>query len=184
MAIYAKLLCGFAGKTRLAKVLRADGGAHALAEGTAARAHRVQPGPGHLTPGAEGRRLVLCVDDAHLLEGPRRRAARRRRADRPQTAALSATDGVWRWSGALSAPPRLVELIETRTDRVDADGRRLLELPAFGEQLGCEPLLRLGAGHVEMVSHGGHPVGGAGAGRRRRARRRRGEPAPGSTASA
>ncbi|NBH05326.1 LuxR family transcriptional regulator, partial [Amycolatopsis sp. SID8362] len=50
--------------------------------------------------------------------------------------------------GALPATPRLVELIETRTDRVDADERRLLELLAFGEPLGSEPLVRLGAASV------------------------------------
>lgn len=242
-----------AGKTRLAKVLLAelaDGGArthwvramssastipfgafaHLLpgsAAGTADRAHRLNQVAGHLTRGAEGRRLVLCVDDAHLLDdlsatlvhqlaatasafviviAPhgvsvpdavfamwKDRVAERldvRELTRPQTTelitaalggrlddgaehrlwhlslgnplflrelvqggldsgSLSADDsGVWRWSGALSASPRLVELIETRTDRVDADERRLLELLAFGEPLGAEPLVRLGAGRV------------------------------------
>ncbi len=241
-----------AGKTRLAKVLlaelAADGArthwvramssastipfgafAHLLpgsADGTADRAHRLNQVAGHLTRGAEGRRLVLCVDDAHLLDdlsatlvhqlaatasafvvviaphgvsvpGPvfamwKDRVAERLdvgELSRPQTAelitaalggrledgaehrlwhltlgnplflrelvqggldsgSLSAADGLWRWSGALSASPRLVELIETRTDRVDADERRLLELLAFGEPLGCEPLLRLGAARV------------------------------------
>ncbi|MFI5589721.1 AAA family ATPase [Amycolatopsis sp. NPDC051758] len=241
-----------AGKTRLAKVLLAelaDGGArthwvramssastipfgafaHLLpggAEGPADRAHRLNQVAGHLTRGAEGRRLVLCVDDAHLLDdlsatlvhqlaatasafvvviAPhgvsvpdpvfalwKDRVAERlevRELTRPKTTelitavlggrlddgaehrlwhltlgnplflrelvqggldsgALSAKDGVWRWSGALRATPRLVELIETRTDRVDADERRLLELLAFGEPLGCEPLVRLGAGRV------------------------------------
>ncbi|WIV54605.1 AAA family ATPase [Amycolatopsis nalaikhensis] len=241
-----------AGKTRLAKVLLAelaDGGArthwvramssastipfgafaHLLpgsADGTADRAHRLNQVAGHLTRGAEGRRLVLCVDDAHLLDdlsatlvhqlaatasafvvviAPhgvsvpdpvfamwKDRVAERLdvpELTRPQTielitaalggrlddgaehrlwhltlgnplflrelvqggldsGALSANDGVWRWSGALSATPRLVELIETRTDRVDADERRLLELLAFGEPLGSEPLVRLGAARV------------------------------------
>ncbi|WP_245589415.1 AAA family ATPase [Amycolatopsis balhimycina] len=241
-----------AGKTRLAKVLLAElaaGGArthwvramssastipfgafaHLLpggADGTADRAHRLNQVAGHLTRGAEGRRLVLCVDDAHLLDdlsatlvhqlaatasafviviAPhgvsvpdpvfamwKDRVAERldvRELTRPQTTelitatlggrledeaehrlwhlslgnplflrelvqggldsgSLSAVDGVWRWSGALTATPRLVELIETRTDRVDADERRLLELLAFGEPLGCEPLVRLGAGRV------------------------------------
>ncbi|WP_244885646.1 helix-turn-helix transcriptional regulator [Amycolatopsis vancoresmycina] len=248
------LLTGRAGtgKTRLAKELLAElaeGGArthwvramssastipfgafaHLLpgsADGTADRAHRLNQVAGHLTRGAEGRRLVLCVDDAHLLDGLsatlvhqlaatasafvvviaphgvsvpdpvfamwKDRVAERLdvgELTRPQTAelitaalggrledgaehrlwhltlgnplflrelvqggldsgALSAADGGWRWSGALTANPRLVELIETRTDRVDADERRLLELLAFGETLGCEPLLRLGAGRV------------------------------------
>ncbi|NBH02301.1 AAA family ATPase, partial [Amycolatopsis sp. SID8362] len=83
-----------AGKTRLAKVLLTelarDGArthwvramssastipfgafAHLLpgsADGTADRAHRLNQVAGHLTRGAEGRRLVLCVDDAHLLD--------------------------------------------------------------------------------------------------------------------
>ncbi|MGW3965639.1 AAA family ATPase [Amycolatopsis sp. NPDC005003] len=248
------LLTGRAGvgKTRLAKVLLAElaesgarthwvramssastipfgAFAHLLpgtADGTADRAHRLNQVAGHLTRGAEGRRLVLCVDDAHLLDGLsatlvhqlaatasafvvviaphgvsvpdpvfamwKDRVAERLdvgELTRPQTTelitaalggrledgaehrlwhltlgnplflrelvqggldsgALTATDGVWRWSGALSATPRLVELIETRTDRVDADERRLLELLAFGEELGCEPLLRLGAARV------------------------------------
>ncbi|MCR6481943.1 AAA family ATPase [Amycolatopsis sp. OK19-0408] len=241
-----------AGKTRLAKVLLAelaDGGArthwvramssastipfgafaHLLpgsADGTADRAHRLNQVAGHLTRGAEGRRLVLCVDDAHLLDdlsatlvhqlaatasafviviAPhgvsvpdpvfamwKDRVAERldvRELTRPQTTelitaalggrlddgaehrlwhltlgnplflrelvqggldsgSLSGADGVWRWSGTLTATPRLVELIETRTDRVDADERRLLELLAFGEPLGSEPLVRLGAGRV------------------------------------
>lgn len=241
-----------AGKTRLAKVLLAelagDGArthwvramssastipfgafAHLLpgsADGTGDRAHRLNQVAGHLTRGAEGRRLVLCVDDAHLLDdlsatlvhqlaatasafvlviAPhgvsvpdpvfamwKDRVAERLdigELTRPQTTelitaalggrlddgaehrlwsltlgnplflreliqggldsgSLSAGDGVWRWSGALMATPRLVELIETRTDRVDADERRLLELLAFGEPLGSEPLVRLGAGRV------------------------------------
>ncbi|WP_329047944.1 AAA family ATPase [Amycolatopsis sp. NBC_01488] len=241
-----------AGKTRLAKVLLAElaaGGArthwvramssastipfgafaHLLpgtADGTGDRAHRLNQVAGHLTRGAEGRRLVLCVDDAHLLDdlsatlvhqlaatasafvlviAPhgvsvpdpvfamwKDRVAERldiRELTRPQTTelitaalggrlddgaehrlwslalgnplflrelvqggldsgSLSAEDGVWRWSGALAATPRLVELIETRTDRVDADERRLLELLAFGEPLGVEPLVRLGAERV------------------------------------
>ncbi|MEU7785245.1 AAA family ATPase [Amycolatopsis sp. NPDC049159] len=241
-----------AGKTRLAKVLLAElaaGGArthwvramssastipfgafaHLLpgsADGTADRAHRLNQVAGHLTRGAEGRRLVLCVDDAHLLDdlsatlvhqlaatasafviviAPhgvsvpdpvfamwKDRVAERLdvgELSRAQTielitaalggrledgaehrlwhlslgnplflrelvqggldsGSLAATDGLWRWSGALTATPRLVELIETRTDRVDADERRLLELLAFGGPLGCEPLVRLGAANV------------------------------------
>ncbi|WP_439380634.1 AAA family ATPase [Amycolatopsis lexingtonensis] len=241
-----------AGKTRLAKVLLSElaaGGArthwvramssastipfgafaHLLpgsADGTADRAHRLNQVAGHLTRGAEGRRLVLCVDDAHLLDdlsatlvhqlaatasafviviAPhgvsvpdpvfamwKDRVAERLdigELTRAQTielvtaalggrlddgaehrlwhltlgnplflrelvqggldsGSLSATDGLWRWSGALIATPRLVELIETRTDRVDADERRLLELLAFGEPLGSEPLVRLGAANV------------------------------------
>ncbi|MFG1646861.1 AAA family ATPase [Amycolatopsis sp. NPDC049252] len=241
-----------AGKTRLAKALLAEleaGGArthwvramssastipfgafaHLLpgsANGTADRAHRLNQVAAHLTSGAEGRRLVLCVDDAHLLDDlsatlvhqlaataaafvivlaphgvsvpdPVFAMWKDRVAERLDigeltrdetreliTAALggrlddgaehrlwhltlgnplflrelvqggldsgslSAEDGVWRWSGALRATPRLVELIEFRTDRVDADERRLLELLAFGESLGSEPLLRLGAGRV------------------------------------
>jgi DNA-binding CsgD family transcriptional regulator/tetratricopeptide (TPR) repeat protein len=196
------------------------------ADGTGDRAHRLNQVAGHLTRGAEGRRLVLCVDDAHLLDdlsatlvhqlaatasafvlviaphgvsvpGPvfamwKDRVAERLdvgELTRPRTTelitavlggrlddgaedrlwhltlgnplflrellqggldsgSLSAEDGVWRWTGALMATPRLVELIEIRTDRVDADERRLLELLAFGEPLGSEPLVRLGAGHV------------------------------------
>ncbi|WP_225440415.1 helix-turn-helix transcriptional regulator [Amycolatopsis eburnea] len=241
-----------AGKTRLAKVLltelAGDGArthwvramssastipfgafAHLLpgsADGTADRAHRLNQVAGHLTRGAEGRRLVLCVDDAHLLDdlsatlvhqlaataaafviviAPhgvsvpdpvfamwKDRVAERLdvgELTRAQTielvtaalggrlddgaehrlwhltlgnplflrelvqggldsGSLSAVDGLWRWSGALTATPRLVELIETRTDRVDADERRLLELLAFGEPLGSEPLVRLGAASV------------------------------------
>ncbi|WP_290057948.1 AAA family ATPase [Amycolatopsis solani] len=241
-----------AGKTRLAKVLLTElaaGGArthwvramssastipfgafaHLLpgsADGTADRAHRLNQVAGHLTRGAEGRRLVLCVDDAHLLDdlsatlvhqlaatasafviviAPhgvsvpdpvfamwKDRVAERLdvgELSRAQTielitaalggrledgaehrlwhltlgnplflrelvqggldsGSLSAADGLWRWSGALTATPRLVELIETRTDRVDADERRLLELLAFGEPLGSEPLVRLGAASV------------------------------------
>ncbi|WP_370963659.1 AAA family ATPase [Amycolatopsis sp. cg9] len=241
-----------AGKTRLAKVLLAElaaGGArthwvramssastipfgafaHLLpgsAGGTADRAHRLNQVAGHLTRGAEGRRLVLCVDDAHLLDdlsatlvhqlaatasafviviAPhgvsvpdpvfamwKDRVAERLdvgELSRAQTielvtaalggrlddgaehrlwhltlgnplflrelvqggldsGSLSGADGLWRWSGALVATPRLVELIETRTDRVDADERRLLELLAFGEPLGSEPLVRLGAASV------------------------------------
>lgn len=241
-----------AGKTRLARILLAElaaGGArthwvpgmssastipfgalaHLLpgtADGTADRAHRLNQVAGHLSRAAEGRRLVLCFDDAHLLDdltatlvhqlaatgtafviaiAPhgvnvpdpifamwKDRVADRldiRELTRPQTVdligaalggrlddgaehrlwhlalgnplflreliqggldagTLTAKDGVWRWTGALTATPRLVELIETRTDRVDADERRLLELLAFGEPLGSEPLVRLGAGRV------------------------------------
>lgn len=241
-----------AGKTRLARILLAElaeGGAkvhwvpgmssastipfgalaHLLpgtADGTADRAHRLNQVAGHLSRTAEGRRLVLCFDDAHLLDdltatlvhqlaatgtafviaiAPhgvnvpdpifamwKDRVADRldvRELTRPQTldligaalggrlddgaenrlwhltlgnplfvreliqggldaGTLTAKDGVWRWTGALTATPRLVELIETRTDRVDADERRLLELLAFGEPLGSEPLVRLGAGRV------------------------------------
>lgn len=241
-----------AGKTRLAKALLTElaaGGAHThwvramssastipfgafahllpgSADGTTDRAHRLNQVAGHLTRGAAGRRLVLCVDDAHLLDdlsatlvhqlaatasafviaiAPhgvsvpdpvfalwKDRVAERldvAELTRPETTelitavlggrlddgaehrlwhltlgnplflrelvqggldsgSLSDGDGVWRWSGALVATPRLVELIETRTDRVDADERRLLELLAFGEPLGGDPLVRLGAGRV------------------------------------
>lgn len=241
-----------AGKTRLARVLLAESAsagartlwvratasasriplgafAHLLpgsADGGEDRADRLNRITAHLARSADGHRLVLCVDDAHLLDelsatlvhqlaatatafvvvtAPhgvdvpdpvfamwKDRVAERldvRELTRAQTAdligaalggrledaaehrlwhlslgnplflrelvqggldagTLTGTDGVWRWSGELTATPRLVELIEARTDRVDADERRLLELLAFGEPLGCEPLVRLGASRV------------------------------------
>ena len=248
------LLTGRAGvgKTRLAKAVLAElaaGGAKThwvramssastiplgafahLLPGTAEnpddRAQRLNRVAAHLARAAEGRRLVIGVDDAHLLDtltatlvhqlaatatafvvvtAPhgvsvpdpvfalwKDRVAERldiRELTRPQTTdlvtkalggrledgaehrlwhlalgnplflrelvqggldagSLIQRDGVWRWNGALTATPRLVELIETRTDRVDADERTLLELLAFGEPLGSEPLVRLGASRV------------------------------------
>ncbi|WP_246271577.1 helix-turn-helix transcriptional regulator [Amycolatopsis acididurans] len=235
------------GKTRLARHALSEAtanGAHTLWVRATAAARAISLGAfAHLLPGnidsadparllnqtagalvrsAEGRRLVLCVDDAHLLDdlsaalvhqlaatatafvvviaphgvdvpGPvfamwKDRVAERldiRELSREQTAELAEAalggrldgaaehrlwhltlgnplflrelvqggieagtlterDGVWRWTGELSATPRLVELISARTERADPDERMLLELLAFGDQLGSEPLVRLG----------------------------------------
>jgi DNA-binding CsgD family transcriptional regulator/tetratricopeptide (TPR) repeat protein len=203
--------------------------AHLLPAGagdTTDRARLLNLITGHFVSSAGGKRLVLCVDDAHLLDdlsatlvhqlaatatafvvvtAPhgvdipdpvfamwKDRVADRldiRELTRPQTieattaalggrldgaaehrlwhltlgnplflrelvqggldaGTLTSSDGVWRWTGELTTTPRLVELIESRTDRVDANERILLELLAFGEPLGSEPLVRLGAARV------------------------------------
>jgi hypothetical protein len=57
--------------------------------------------------------------------------------------ALARGAGMWRWAGPVTAPPRLVELVETRLGRLDTGERDLLELLAFGEPLGAGLLERL-----------------------------------------
>ena len=42
--------------------------------------------------------------------------------------ALTRVGGVWRWEGPITAAPRLVELVEARLGRLDAQERDLLEL--------------------------------------------------------
>jgi DNA-binding CsgD family transcriptional regulator len=53
---------------------------------------------------------------------------------------LVAADGAWSWTGSLAGTPRLVDLVEARLGRVDADDRRVLELVALGEPLPIEVL--------------------------------------------
>jgi DNA-binding CsgD family transcriptional regulator len=62
--------------------------------------------------------------------------------------ALSATDGLWSWSGPLQAPPRLVELLAERLADLDAPSRRALALLALGEPLTWEQLEALDAAAV------------------------------------
>jgi DNA-binding CsgD family transcriptional regulator len=68
--------------------------------------------------------------------------------------ALSPTAGVWRWAGPVTAPPRLVELVEARLGRLDPKERDLLELLAFGEPLGAGLLERLVAAPVLAAAEG------------------------------
>lgn len=56
---------------------------------------------------------------------------------------LAETGGIWRWAGPLAAGPRLLEVIESRLGRLDADERRVLEVLALGEPLGPEVLEKL-----------------------------------------
>jgi DNA-binding CsgD family transcriptional regulator len=65
-----------------------------------------------------------------------------------ESGALTRTDGIWRCAGPLAPGPRLLELIETRIGALSEDERTLLELLAYGEPLGSEVLLRMGAQRV------------------------------------
>ncbi|MGH8921646.1 MAG: AAA family ATPase, partial [Actinomycetes bacterium] len=47
-------------------------------------------------------------------------------------------DGVWRWRGPLTPPPRLVDLIESQMGVLKPGERLLVELLAFGESIGVE----------------------------------------------
>jgi AAA ATPase domain len=62
--------------------------------------------------------------------------------------ALYRADEVWRWQGPMTAAPRLVELVEARIGRLEAEERDLLELVAFGEPLEAELLERMVAAPV------------------------------------
>ena len=57
--------------------------------------------------------------------------------------ALARIGGVWRWEGPITAAPRLVELVETRLGRRDAQERDLLELLSLGEPLGAIAVARM-----------------------------------------
>lgn len=59
---------------------------------------------------------------------------------------LAQQDGVWRWRGALTPPPRLVELIETQMGVLKPGERLQVEMLAFGESVGVEVLTQAGAG--------------------------------------
>ena len=48
---------------------------------------------------------------------------------------LAQEGGIWRWRGEMTAPARLVELVDARVDDAGADGRRVLELVAIGAPL-------------------------------------------------
>ena len=63
-----------------------------------------------------------------------------------QSGALCGAGGVWRWEGAINAPPRLVELIESRLGQLEPEERDLW-LVAFGEPLGAV-FEEMVAGHV------------------------------------
>lgn len=52
-------------------------------------------------------------------------------------------DGRWAWRGPRAIAPRLLELIETRLDRLESDERHATELLAFAENLGVDLLARL-----------------------------------------
>ncbi|HEY6425429.1 MAG TPA: LuxR C-terminal-related transcriptional regulator [Pseudonocardiaceae bacterium] len=64
---------------------------------------------------------------------------------------LLRSGGVWRFDGPLTPGARLIEMIEARIGALDADEQTLVELLAFGEPIGSEVLLRLGA-HRVLVS--------------------------------
>ncbi|WP_434616765.1 LuxR C-terminal-related transcriptional regulator [Arthrobacter sp. A5] len=57
---------------------------------------------------------------------------------------LSCSRGSWRWSGPVSAAPRLIEFVAQRLTGASRDVRRLVDLVAFGEPLGVETITRAG----------------------------------------
>jgi DNA-binding CsgD family transcriptional regulator len=57
---------------------------------------------------------------------------------------LAASGGVWRWSGPVTASPRLVELIEARMSWLSPIQRAALEVVAFGEPLPAEVVEAMG----------------------------------------
>jgi DNA-binding CsgD family transcriptional regulator/type II secretory pathway predicted ATPase ExeA len=60
--------------------------------------------------------------------------------------ALQRVEGIWRWNGPVSAPPRLVELIEARMGWLNHGEHAVLEMLAFGGDIEVEVLNRAGAG--------------------------------------
>jgi DNA-binding CsgD family transcriptional regulator len=74
-----------------------------------------------------------------------------------QSGDLACSEGLWRWAGPVSAPPRLAELIQVRIGGLPAALRDLGELVAFGEPLAFSVLTRAGvtAAEVEVAERAG-----------------------------
>jgi ATP/maltotriose-dependent transcriptional regulator MalT len=64
------------------------------------------------------------------------------------TGRLAEVEGVWCWDGPWVMAPRLLELIEERLGRLDADEQAVLEVLAYGEPLGADLLAHLAASSV------------------------------------
>jgi ATP/maltotriose-dependent transcriptional regulator MalT len=64
------------------------------------------------------------------------------------TGRLTNVEGVWCWDGPWVMAPRLLELIEERLGRLDADDQAVLEVLAYGEPLGADLLAQLAAASV------------------------------------
>jgi DNA-binding CsgD family transcriptional regulator len=67
-----------------------------------------------------------------------------------QTGDLACAEGMWRWTGPVSAPPQLAELIQVRIRGLPAAVRDLGELVAFGEPLAFGVLARAGVSAAEV----------------------------------
>ena len=67
-----------------------------------------------------------------------------------QTGDLARSEGIWRWTGPVSAPPQLAELIQVRFGGMPPALRDLGELVAFGEPLAFSVLARAGVTAVEV----------------------------------
>ena len=67
-----------------------------------------------------------------------------------QTGDLACADGMWRWTGPVSAPPQLAELIQVRIRGLPTAVRDLGELVAFGEPLAFGVLARAGVSAAEV----------------------------------
>lgn len=65
--------------------------------------------------------------------------------------ALLRDKGVWRWTGAFSPGPRLLEVIESRLGRLEPEVREVLELIAFGEPISLDLLESLAG--AEAIEH-------------------------------
>ena len=67
-----------------------------------------------------------------------------------QTGDLACAEGMWRWTGPVSAPPQLAELIQVRISGLPTAVRELGELVAFGEPLAFGVLARAGVSAAEV----------------------------------
>jgi DNA-binding NarL/FixJ family response regulator len=67
--------------------------------------------------------------------------------------ALALAHGLWRWGGALSTAPRLLDVLHARLDRLEADERDALTILAFAEPLPL-PILRELVDGVALASLG------------------------------
>ena len=74
-----------------------------------------------------------------------------------QAGDLACVEGMWRWAGPVSAPPRLAELIQVRMSGLPTALRDLGELVAFGEPLAFSVLTRarVSAAQVEAAERAG-----------------------------
>jgi AAA ATPase domain len=70
---------------------------------------------------------------------------------------FGALEGMWRWTGPVSAPPQLAELIQARIGTLTPALRDLGELVAFGEPMAFSVLARAGvsAADVEAAERAG-----------------------------
>ena len=67
-----------------------------------------------------------------------------------QTGDLACSEGMWRWTGPVIAPPQLAELIQARIGALTPTLRDLGELVAFGEPLAFRVLDRAGVSAAEV----------------------------------